>query len=475
MQRPAVRRSSLLGSARMAPGSPPRITLLPGVLALFLFTAAAPMAGGDDGSAQEPAAEPPRTLPSPIGETASPAATIEPLPWLRSPFEPAPTAPAGTVPPPSEMPSPIGETASPAATIEELPWLRSPFEPAPSAPADTVPPPSEMPAPLGDTASAVEVPSTLERVAEEGELHPCWDRPGKGTPFIDRVRSRLHEWLCRATLGVDGWFGDERNIENARASSGRIESSFLNSDYEGSRFRTRASVRVELPNLDRRIHAFLDRDDQEAFIEDRTEGLAQRSQFINVETNEGWLAGLGYGLPGNYKARTDFRVGGKLGNEPKIFVQGRHRRNIIVDRRNIWRLRETLFWENREGFGSTTSVDYDFIVNRLLLFRWASIGTITEETKGFEYRTAFMLYHDLPGHRAVAYDLFLRGWTEAETDIREYGGRVIYRQSLARRNWLDGEIVIGYSWPREKAAEERKGSLTLGLGFAMRFGPKQLY
>ena len=433
--------ASLLGLPRMAAAALPRISVLPGVLALGLFAAAAAMAAGDDAATQEPAAEPPRILPSPIGETASP----------------------------------------PARIVETPPWLRSPFEPVPPAPSDTAPPPPMMPSPLGNTASAAEVPvqvevaSNLDRVAEEGELNPCWDRPGKGTPFIDRVRSRLHEWLCRATLGVDGWFGDKENVENARASSGRIETSFLNSDYEGTRFKTRASVRVELPNLNSRIHAFLDRDDQEAFIEDRSEGLAQRSQFINVETNEGWLAGLGYGLPGNYKARTDFRVGGKLGNEPKIFVQGRHRRNIIIDRRNIWRLRETVFWENREGFGSTTSADYDFIVNRLLLFRWASIGTITEETKGFEYRTAFMLYHDLPGHRAIAYDLFLRGWTEAETDIREYGGRVIYRQSLARRNWLDGEVVLGYSWPKEKATEEREGSLTFGLGFAMRFGPKQLY
>ena len=38
-------------------------------------------------------------------------------------------------------------------------------------------------------------------------------------------------------------------------------------------------------------------------------------------------------------------------------------------------------------------------------------------------------------------------------DIREYGGRVIYRQALARRNWLDGEVVLGYSWPREKLEE----------------------
>lgn len=324
-------------------------------------------------------------------------------------------------------------------------------------------------------ASATPILSRLEKVAREGELSPC--RLGSVAPdeeLVDSAQRRLFEMLCGASLWFDGLFGERRNLHAARGASGRLELSFLDSEYEGTRFRSRGTVRVDFPNLEQRVHAFLGRDDQDEFIQDRSEGLALRSQFINVETDEGWLAGLGYGLPGSYKKRTDFRVGAKAGNEPKIFGQARHRRNWVLNERNLWHFRETIFWTNRDGLGSTTALDYDHILRRSMLLRWGNIGTISEETKGFEWRTALILYQDLPGFRAMAYEAFLRGWTEGPVGIREYGARAIYRQSILGREWLSGEIVLGYSWPRELLVEERDGSLTFGLGIEMHFGPEVL-
>lgn len=352
---------------------------------------------------------------------------------------------------PGIVPTPLGELASaPAVVVRAAPPL--------------------APAPLGQTAAPVAVVSPLVKVALEGELNPCGVRGPEEEQPVDAAQRKLYETLCGASLWFDGLFGERRNITAARQASGRLELSVLESQYEGIKVKPRGTVRVDFPNLDRRVHAFLGRDDQDDFIRDRTEGLALRSQFINVETNEGWLAGLGYGLPGSYRQRTDFRVGGKLGSEPKIFAQGRHRRNWVRDRQNLWHLRETVFWTNRDGFGSTTGLDYDHIFRRSMLFRWANVGTVSEETKGFEWRTALLLYQDLPGHRAMAYEAFLRGWSKGEVGIREYGTRVIYRQSILGREWLSGEAVLGYSWPREKRLEKREGSLTYGLGVEMRFG-----
>ena len=187
----------------------------------------------------------------------------------------------------------------------------------------------------------------------------------------------------------------KRPIASARGVSGRLEISGLNSDYEGSKFRVRGNVRFDFPNLDRRWNAFVGRDEPNDFIRDRTEGLALRSQFLDFADENRWLAGLGYSLPGTYQQRTDFRVGGKLGSEPEIFVQGRHRRNWFIDDRNLWHFRETLFWTNRDGFGSTTSLDFDHVVKRTMLLRWGNIGTISEATDGLEWRSAMLLYQSL--------------------------------------------------------------------------------
>jgi len=69
---------------------------------------------------------------------------------------------------------------------------------------------------------------------------------------------------------------------------------------------------------------------------------------------------------------------------------------------SVWRFRETVFWENRDGFGSTTSLDFDRVLHRDLLLRWGNVGTISESTEGFSWRSTALVYHNLRRSRAVA-------------------------------------------------------------------------
>jgi len=301
----------------------------------------------------------------------------------------------------------------------------------------------------------------------------CRQKGGVDEELIDEAHRKLYETLCGAALWFDGLFGErnEATIASARGVSGRLEISGLNSDYEGTKFRVRGNVRFDFPNLDRKWNAFIGRDEPNDFIRDRTEGLALRSQFLDFADENRWLAGLGYSLPGTYQQRTDFRVGGKLGSEPEIFVQGRHRRNWFINDRNLWHFRETVFWTNRDGFGSTTSLDFDHVVKRTMLLRWGNIGTISEATDGLEWRSAMLLYQSLnPVGRALAYEVFIRGETANEVPLKEWGVRGVYRQPLMHRDWLAGEVVLGYSWPRFELEDDREGSLTVGLGLEILVG-----
>lgn len=303
-------------------------------------------------------------------------------------------------------------------------------------------------------------------------LGPCRQPPPEDAPLIDDAHRKLYETLCGAALWFDGLFGERNNlsIASARGASGRLEISGLNSEYEGSKFRVRGNVRFDFPNLDKRWNAFIGRDDQDDFIRDRSEGLALRSQFLDFADQNRWLAGLGYALPGTYKQRTDFRVGGKLGSEPEIFAQGRFRRNFFINDRNLFHFRETVFWTNRDGFGSTTSLDFDHVVNRRMLLRWGNIGTVSESTDGLEWRSAMLLYQSMGGAKALAYEVFIRGESAWEVPLKEWGARTIYRHPLLHRDWLAGEVVLGYSWPRFELADEREGSLTVGLGLEILVG-----
>jgi hypothetical protein len=314
--------------------------------------------------------------------------------------------------------------------------------------------PSEPP-----PASAVE--PSLRELCREGE--PVED------DLLDNSRRILAETFCGATLWFDGLFG-QPDVENARAVSGRVELSTIYTQADGTEPRGRLRLKYDLPNVERRVNLFLGRDDRDDFVQGRQEGFAIRSSVFGVETEDRWLAGLGYSPPGRWRERLDFRAGARLSSSPEAFVQGRLRRNVFVGERTVWRLRETVFYENRDGFGSTSSADFDYVLRRrTLLFHWGTVGTVSEATDGLDWRSATVLYQNLGSGSALGYELFLRGSTGSDVAVREYGARGVYRRPL-NREWLFGELIGGYTWPRESLADRREGSVLFGFGLELLFG-----
>ncbi|HSN88032.1 MAG TPA: hypothetical protein VL025_14840 [Thermoanaerobaculia bacterium] len=319
-------------------------------------------------------------------------------------------------------------------------------------------------------------PATVPSETQAGPPQPslrelCREGPPEEQPLLDDSRRLLAETFCGATLWFDGLFGGQPDIENARAVSGRVELSTIYTEADGTEPKARLRLKYDLPNLENRVNVFLGRDDRDDFVRGREEGFAIRSAVFGVETEDRWLAGLGYSPPGRWRERLDFRVGGRLSSAPEAFVQGRLRRNVFVGDRSVWRLRETVFYENRDGFGSTTSADFDHVLRRTLLFHWGTVGTVSEATDGLDWRSATVLYQNLGtrSRSALAYELFLRGSTGRDVHVREYGARGVYRRPL-NREWLFGELITGYTWPRESIDKPREGSALIGLGIELLFG-----
>jgi len=347
--------------------------------------------------------------------------------------------------------------------------------PEPVAPTAELPPEGEAPletidfeAPLVAEAPEEAAAAAPSPPADTPSLRDlCRQDRAKG--FLDQSRRMLAVTFCGATLWFDGLFGGTPDLLNARAVSGRVELSGLHTDFEGYDGKIRLRLNYDLPNLERRVRFFLGREEPERFTADRQEGFAIRSAVFGLDERDEWLAGLGYRPPGPYLQRVDFRIGGRIKSEPEVFVQSRYRRNVFLGRNDVWRLRETAFWENRDGFGSTTSLDWDRVLRRDLVVRWGNVGTISEVTEGLEWRSAIILYKNMRALRAVAGELFARGATDAEVKFRELGARAIYRQPL-RSSYFFGDLIVGYTWPREERDQPREGSAMIGLGVELLFG-----
>jgi hypothetical protein len=332
--------------------------------------------------------------------------------------------------------------------------------PAPTPPAET-PAPTPTPSPGAPAGGE-------KTVAAAEEPNPCKLLQLSDKSIIDRSRLRLAQTLCSATAWFDGLFGERHDTTTAQAGFGRLELSVTQSQFDGTGLGARFNARYPLPKLEKRLHIFVARENQDDFIADRMEELALRSQFLRIETQERWVAGVGYALSEAEKQSTSFRVGVRINSAPEIFGQGIHRREISLSERSRLFLRETVFWTNRDGFGSTTSVAADRVLTEKLVGRIDTVGTISEATDGVDWRTSFTLYRSLEKLQAIAAQAYARGETHADVPLQEYGVNTIYRRPLGRE-WLFGEGVVGYSWPREKLDQLRRGSLLVGIGIEVAF------
>jgi hypothetical protein len=383
--------------------------------------------------------------------------------------EPAPALPPLALQPPASSPIELAPPAS--SPIELAPPASSPVElAAPVAPGAAeerpAPPPVLLPIKLLPPASgpAELAPARPVRLYRDA----CMVRAPEEEAKLDAAQRRLFETVCRANRWFDGLFGVE-DPEAASRVTGRAELGGLYSDYDGFKVRSRFHARWQFPNLDRRVNAFVGREEEDEFVQDRTAGIAVRSSFFDLESDEDWLAGLGYSLPSSGRRRTDLQVGAKLSSSPEVFVQGRVRWVFFPSENTAWRLRETVFYQNRDGFGLTSTIDRDRVLTPRVLLRWGARATISEATEGVEWRTALVLYQNLPGDHAMAWELFSSGESSDEVPLHEYGMRVLFRQ----RFFVDGVhavSVVGYSFPRHELIERREGSFTVGFSIEIAFG-----
>jgi hypothetical protein len=332
-----------------------------------------------------------------------------------------------------------------------------PPEPAPSPPGQTPAPPAQTPAQAGTP----EEKSTFER---------CHRATHGDVEIIDEAQARVQETVCGAALWFDGLFG-EGDLRAARAAHGRIEAAIAHSDFEGWQWRVRFNAAVKFPALQHRASAFVGREDDEEFIRDRSEGVGLRSQFPRVADQDEWLAGLGYSLPEAYRVHLDVKAGAHGITNPTGFVQARIGYTAWSDELSLVHLRGTPFVNTRYGLGFTGSLDVDHAFGQALLWRWGTIGTISQKSAGVDWRTAVILYQNLRSFRALGYELFIRGATRAPEPIGEYGGRLIYRQPLLeQRLWM--QPSVGYSWPRTDPLLPRAGSASVSISVEMPFGTR---
>jgi hypothetical protein len=347
--------------------------------------------------------------------------------------------PPATAPEPASEPQ-TGPEAPPAPVTEPPP--QPPVEPPAEPPAE---PPKEEPEPATPAQPAEQKPP-----AEENTL--------------ETTRRTVHfatEWLARE---VDSWFGDQPFERGGEVKDGRLSLGFQKRQGEGLETRLRFNARVRLPNLEHatRAYFYVGRSNTTETVSDTPDALS-RQQRLQTETPEdqSFFAGLGF-TPGD---RLDLRVGF---HGVKPYAQARFRQPWTITPIDLFEFRQTFFWQTSDRLGSTTALSLEHAVSSTFALRWLSAVTITQKTRHWDWSSSVGAYKTLGTDRLTSFELVTAGRLDSGIAVGEWGVQQKWLQPIYR-DWLLGEFLVGYFWPRAGLQFERVGRWAAGFTTTMRF------
>ena len=309
--------------------------------------------------------------------------------------------------------------------------------------------------------------------AEATAVGPCDIRKGSDEAWMDQLRRKTFETVCESAAWFDGFFGNQRFDEEARRTNGRVGARVVYDEHEGIEFDGKLKVRVDFPNLDQRINAFLGREDEDKFVTGTEDRLDYLPTFFARESRQEWLVGLGYRPLSRDRSSLDFDAGIEIDSPIDPFVTARYRYYRLVGDDSLVRARQTVYWTNERGVGSGTRLDYERPVGTRSLVRLGGNVVFDDEADGADWDSGITLYHGFTPDAAISWFVGIDGETGREVPIEDYGTSVTYRQRMLRE-WFFGEVITGVTWPRDNLEQQRELAWHVGFGFEIFFSGKDL-
>ena len=281
--------------------------------------------------------------------------------------------------------------------------------------------------------------------------------------ILDTTRSHVRGFSLWLGESVNDWFGDRPFEDGGKVTNGRLGLRNLWRQDEGWDTNVRFRARFDLPNLRDKAYVFIGRQNERELLTDQSEAFTREQLLLEERRKEDQtgFAGLGVALRKNL----DFRVGVRGGL--KFYTQARYRKQWALSEQDRIEFRETIFWNNKDKFGSTTALDYEHAFTPKLSLHWQNATTISEKTDDFAWGSSLGLFRRYGDDRMLSGEMVVTGETGAKENIAEYGVRMKWTQPVYR-DWLIGEFIVGHYWP-QREDRERDRSWAAGVNLEMRF------
>ncbi|WP_303720336.1 hypothetical protein [Malonomonas rubra] len=233
--------------------------------------------------------------------------------------------------------------------------------------------------------------------------------------------------------------------EEIAGTSLRLRGSLIAEDGEKLSFKGKVKAQLYLPNLTNRFHLILSSEDEDL----RDEAL--KDSRINQELANGQDTSLAlqYTQERNTQFSLTHRIKIDLENEFNPHLGSRVRYSIPIAQESLLTLTQAVFWENKEGFGEESRIDYDLPLNKSMLIRTTGRGFFSESSNGYEWLTMGQWLQSFSHKKALAIGSYVVGETRPQNHVTEYDSFIKYRQRIIKK-WLFIELKPEVQWRREK-------------------------
>ncbi len=296
--------------------------------------------------------------------------------------------------------------------------------------------------------------------------HNCME-PKNDKDSLTNFRDKTHSMLCHAVRNIDSWFGQEEKFDG-KSFGGKLILGFRHDEDKGFDPKIRVRIKARLPNVSKRLNAFIGRTDDEAYIRDsQISGIdSLRNDLRNEDAR--WLIGLGYRNPNKTGFETSVGARFSSGLQPYAKLRYRHYKEFGSLSSHF---SQTLFWQNDDGLGTTSNLQFSQPLGENYLSTWSLGATYLKDTEIWETGSSLALYKKLSSTTGISLRAYIFGESgdNSIVDVPEYGISLGYRQPFIKP-WLILKTQIENRWEHSDNNEPRESYAKLGVQLEMTFG-----
>jgi hypothetical protein len=349
----------------------------------------------------------------------------------------------------AQSPAPVESSVRNGTTLDET-VIQAPqsTEPAANEPSTDAP----------AAAESAETTHGLEEHPTDGEVVrtrlmeiSCRDPEARPGSWLDRTHSYLTQRLCEPAAWFDGFFGDERALEETPVGTYfRLRNEARWEEEDGFRVRLRASANIALPGASENLRLLFSRDE---------DVRGEFEPYLPVEESDKQTRiGLRYNLSEKVMSRLDIDGTVKVSLDSLNPVgRVRYRQAEQFTENSFGRFTQIGFWEAEEGFGTTTRLDWEWFRDYDKQLRFSTQGTWSEEqSNGIDWRYSVTGFRQLNPKTAIRTEIGAFGWSDPSWKTDEYFVNFRYRRSFLRP-WLYYELQPEHAWMLDDNRTDRQG------------------